>query len=205
MDRGRQGGRILCGIYGRYPSQCVRWCFRGGAVAVPTADDVSLACSSGDMTISLADGYAASCSGDFGFSGGRLSSDAWIRLSAGGGLRLDGVILEAPRIELSAGTIAINDGVTLDTGGRVVVLSRGDRSSFINGGSIVLNGGVESGISVGSGIIASSGGGLALSGGPFIVPSVPEAPSPLMWLLGMAVLAGLSRRRAMREPPGVMA
>lgn len=196
--------------------------FSSGAFAVSTATGVSFSCTGGDFQSLSSDGFTASCGGDFDVSGGTLFSDAWIRLTAGGALRIDDVSLTAPRIDLSGDQVSIGsasfiNGSSLAVGEGPLVIARGgstlpERGSgatvtVVGGGDISLGGGTV--LTVGDGFVGGritlNGGGSIelLSGDPSLgsiaVSQVPEVPVHLMWLLGVGVLAGLGRRGAARE------
>lgn len=203
--------------------------FSSGAFAVSTANGVNFSCASGDFTSLSSDGFAASCGGDFDVSGGTLFSDTWIRLTAGGALRIDDVSLTAPRIDLfgdevTIGSASFIDGSRLGVVEGLLVIGRGGSTlleggsgatvTVVGGGDISLGGGTgltvgddPGRVFVGGRITLLNGGGSiellsgdASPGGNLIVISqVPEAPVHLMWLLGVGVLAGLGRRGAARE------
>lgn len=88
--------------------------FSSGAFAVSTANGMSFSCAGGDFTSLSGDGFTASCGGDFEVSGGTLFSDAWIRLAAGGALRVDDVSLTAPRIDLVGVGVTIGSASFID-------------------------------------------------------------------------------------------
>lgn len=140
--------------------------YSSAAFAVSTADGVNFSCASGDFTSLYSDGFAASCSGDLDVSGGVLFSDAWIRLTAGGALRIDDVSLTAPRIDLLGDQVTIGSASFID-----VIWSRfaiSDGPLVIGrGGSTLLEGDSGATVTVVGGVDISLGGTTGLADGDY--------------------------------------
>ncbi|PKO32625.1 MAG: hypothetical protein CVU34_15365 [Betaproteobacteria bacterium HGW-Betaproteobacteria-7] len=140
--------------------------FSSGAFAVSTANGVSFSCAGGDFTSLSGDGFTASCGGDFEVSGGTLFSDAWIRLTAGGALRVDDVSLVAPSIDLTGDGVTIGSASFIDViwsrfaiGDGLLVIGRGD--------SILLEGRSGANVEIVGGGDLSLGGGTVLTDGDY--------------------------------------
>lgn len=122
----------------------------------------SYSCSAG-LSFDAGNGLSVSCSGDFSLTGGILSSDTSINLTALGDLTLDAFSLSAPNITISAAnlnfapnvvlsgqTVNINGyGPIVNTGGGAGgVITIGARGTLENGSIVIAGGGTGRSITI---------------------------------------------------------
>lgn len=93
------------------------------ASAVSTSSIENSSCS-GDLTSSLLDGATFLCSGNFTMSGGFITSDSLINISANGDLLLDNLTITAPSISFSVLTGMLRMGSNVILSASSVVLAR---------------------------------------------------------------------------------
>lgn len=170
------------------------------AMAADLVNVQSTVCS-GTETVSGTSTLALSCSGDFSFSGGVLSADTSITLSALGALSLDNITVTAPDIQFIAGTsITLGNLASLvGTNVSFAAASFGQMPTVSVGSGATLTSSVGSPptqIVVGGGSLTISPGGSAnLNGGTLTLSPVPEPGPWAMLLAGLACIAVARRFR----------
>lgn len=173
-----------------------------GAASAASSFDVGTVACSGTPTASFLDGVSYQCTGDLLLSGGAITSDTGVVISAGGTLSIDDLIVTAPTVQFSTfgGALTIGAGTTIDVGGSLLV-----------GGTPApaLTVAPSAAISIGSGadVRAIGGGELQIAIGtntPIlagIVTLAPPIPEPRVYgtmVLGLGLLSIAVRRRARR-------
>lgn len=142
------------------------------AHAAGAIQNVDIQCSSA-LTIDNQAGLSLSCVGDLRLNGlasdAALLDDAAIRLVATGALALDGLLLRAPSLSLSADTISLSPTVRLDSGGGPIDLNTWSPDvplSISGAGGVVLAGQVSTVPEPATGALGllALGLGLALAG-----------------------------------------
>lgn len=158
---------------------------------MPVLDVERMSCGGVQSTV-ISETVLLACTGDYALTGGTLSADSKIRLSAGGALTLNELTIAAPEIEITAGgALIIGNDISIvtafllaATSGAIAILP-GARLSSDNGNTFW---------SLDPGTIRlTPGGALLTRGGPItLAPSpVPEPGAFAVFMTGLLALGGV--------------
>ncbi len=151
------------------------------------------------LAVSFLEAASFSCSGTLSLSGGVISSDSRVEITAHGSLSLDNLSISAPVVQLTSlsGEIAIFEGATISSGTFIAATSNGEwditRFAAVSGGSIAIRDGAAAIDSPRGAITILQGGDVS------VISAVPEPEVYSSMLFGMFVVLTVVRRRKSRS------